>query len=162
MTRASTWTNADGLVVGFGANTPQLTGADTKNYTGIGGAKTALTRFTWKDLNGAKTINVPVVKGARILDVRLQVDVGFTSTGSNTITVGDGDDADGFITASAATTSALSAVGNVVVADGVYAVADTDTTAPQFKVYTAADTIDLASAQTDWTAGAATLVVTFA
>lgn len=162
MTRASTWTNADGLVVGFGANTPNTAGAATKNYTGIGGAQTALTRFTWKDLNGAKTINVPAPKGARIIDVRIQVDVGFTSTGTNTITVGDGDDADGFITTSAATTTTLATAGNVVVADGVYAVADTDTTAPQFKVYTAADTIDLASAQTDWTAGAATLVVTYA
>jgi len=161
MTRASTWTNADGLVVGYGANTPQLTGADTKNYTGIGGAKTALTRFTWKDLNGGKTINVPVVKGAKITDVRLIVDAAFTSTGTNTITVGDGDDTDGFITAAQADTTTLVATG-VIVGAGAYLVADTDTTAPQFKVYTAADTIDLASAQTDWTAGAATLVVTYA
>jgi hypothetical protein len=36
-----------------------------------------------------------------------------------------------------------------------------DTTAPQIKAYSAADTIDLASGQTDWSAGAATLVVTY-
>lgn len=161
MTRASTWTNADGLVVGFGANTPQLTGAATKNYTGIGGAQTSLTRFTWKDLNGGKTINIPVVKGARVIDVRLVVNAAFTSTGTNTITVGDGDDTDGYITTSQADTTTLTA-GAVIVGAGALLVADTDTTAPQFKTYTAADTIDLASAQTDWTAGAATLVVTYA
>jgi hypothetical protein len=92
MTRKATWTNADGLVVGFGPNTPQTTGADAKVF---GGAKTALTKFDWKNLNAAATINVPVPAGARILDVRLVVDVGFTSTGSNTITVGDGSDTDG-------------------------------------------------------------------
>ena len=161
MTRASTWTNADGLVVGFGPNTPQLTGADAKNYGGIGGAKTALTKFDWKNLNAAATINVPVPAGARILDVRLVVDVGFTSTGSNTITVGDGSDADGYITASSATTANMATAGAVITVDGAYTIADTDTTAPQIKAYSAADTIDLASAQTDWSAGAATLVVTY-
>jgi hypothetical protein len=161
MTRASTWTNADGLVVGFGKNTPQTTGADTKNYTGLGGAKTALVRFTWKDLNLGSTINVPVPKGAKVTDVRLVVDAAFTSTGTNTITVGDGTDPDGYITTAQADTTTLTA-GGVIVGAGAYLVADTDTTAPQFKTYTAADTIDLASAQTDWTAGAATVVVTYA
>lgn len=160
MTRKATWTNADGLVVGFGPNTPQLTGADAKNYGGIGGAKTALTKFDWKNLNAAATINVPVPAGARILDVRLVVDTAFTSTGTNTITVGDGSDADGFITATAATTATLTA-GAVITVDGAYTIADTDTTAPQIKAYSAADTIDLASGQTDWSAGAATLVVTY-
>lgn len=158
MTRASTWTNADGLVVGFGANTPQTTGAATKNYTSEGGAKTALTRFTWKDLNLGSTINVPVPLGARVTDVRLVVDAAFTSTGSNTITVGDGTDADGFITAAQAATATLVA-GGVIVGAGAYL---DSTGAPLFKTYTAADTIDLASAMTDWTAGAATLVVTYA
>lgn len=158
MTRASTWTNADGLVVGFGANTPQLTGEATKNYTGVGGAKTSLTRFTWKDLNGGKTINVPVAKGAKVTDVRLIVDAAFTSTGTNTITVGDGTDTDGFITAAQADTTTLTA-GAVIVGAGAYLASSG---APLFKTYSAADTVDLASAQTDWTAGAATLVVTYA
>lgn len=161
MTRKSTWTNADGLVVGFGPNTPQLTGADAKNYGGAGDTKSALTKFTWKDLNAASTINVPVPKGSRILDVRLVVDVGFTSTGTNTITVGDGSAADGFITATAATTTTLATAGNVINSDGVYAFGATDTGAAEIKLYAAADTIDLASAMTDWTAGSANLIVTY-
>lgn len=161
MTRASTWTNADGLVVGFGPNTPQTTGATAKNYGGIGGAKTALAKFDWKNLNAAATINVPVPAGTRVLDVRLVVDVGFTSTGTNTITVGDGSDADGFITATAATTVTMATAGAVIIVDGVYAFGGTDTGAAELKSYSAADTIDLASGMTDWTAGAATLVVTY-
>ncbi len=161
MTRASTWTNADGLVVGFGPNTPQTTGADAKNYGGIGGAKVAVTKFDWKNLNAGATINVPVPAGTRVLDVRLVVDTGFTSTGTNTITVGDGSDADGFITATAATTVTMATAGAVILVDGVYAFGGTDTGAAELKSYSAADTIDLASGMTDWTAGAATLVVTY-
>lgn len=161
MTRASTWTNADGLVVGFGPNTPQTTGADAKNYGGVGGAKVAVTKFDWKNLNAGATINVPVPAGTRVLDVRLVVDTGFTSTGTNTITVGDGSDADGFITATAATTVTMATAGAVILVDGVYAFGGTDTGAAELKSYSAADTIDLASGMTDWTAGAATLVVTY-
>lgn len=158
MTRKSSWTNADGLVVGFGPNTPQLTGNATCEDTQS--SKAAAVKFSWKDLNAGSTINVPVPAGSRILDVRLVVDTAFTSTGTNTITVGDGSDADGFITTTAADTTTLVA-GAVINNDGVYAFGATDTGAAEIKVYAAADTIDLASAQTDWTAGSASLMVTY-
>ena len=158
MTRKSTWSNADGLVVGFGPNTPELTGNATCEDTQS--SKAAAVKFSWRDLNAASTINVPVPAGSRILDVRLVVDVAFTSTGTNTITVGDGSDADGFITATAADTTTL--VANAVINnDGVYVKGDTDATAAEIKLYSAADTIDLVSAQTDWTAGSASLMVTY-
>lgn len=158
MTRKSSWTNSDGLIVGFGPNTPELTGAATSED--IHCSKSAAVKFAWNDLNAGSAINVPVPQGARILDVRLVVDTAFTSTGTNTITVGDGNDADGFITATAADTTTLTA-GKVINNDGVYAFGATDTGAAEIKVYAAADTIDLASAQTDWTAGSATLFVTY-
>ena len=159
MTRKSTWTNADGLIVGFGPNTPELTG----NATGedMESSKSALVKFSWKDLNAGSAINVPVPAGSRILDVRLVVDVGFTSTGTNTITVGDGNDADGFITATAATTITMASAGAVINNDGVYAFGATDTGAAEIKLYSSADTIDVASAMTDWTAGSASLMVTY-
>lgn len=159
MTRKSTWTNADGLIVGFGPNTPELTG----NATGedMESSKSALVKFSWKDLNAGSAINVPVPAGSRILDVRLVVDVGFTSTGTNTITVGDGSDADGFITATAATTVTMASAGAVINNDGVYAFGATDTGAAEIKLYSSADTIDVASAMTDWTAGSASLMVTY-
>ena len=159
MTRKSTWTNADGLVVGFGPNTPQLTGNATSED--MESSKSALVKFSWKDLNAGSAINVPVPAGSRILDVRLVVDVGFTSTGTNTITVGDGNDADGFITATAATTTTMATAGAVINNDGVYAFGATDTGAAEIKLYAAADTIDVASAMTDWTAGSASLMVTY-
>lgn len=162
--RGSTWTNSDGLVVGFGTHKPTVEGSAAKNYGGSGGAKVAVAKFDWKDLNAAAAINVPVPAGTRVLDVRLVVDVGFTSTGTNTITVGDGSTADGFITATAATSATMATAGAVINVDGVYSYdnsADGDTTAAELKVYASADTLDLASAQTDWTAGAATLVVTY-
>jgi hypothetical protein len=158
MTRKSTWSNADGLIVGFGPNTPELTGNAT--CEDVQSSKAAAVKFSWRDLNAGSTINVPVPAGSRILDVRLVVDVAFTSTGTNTITVGDGSDADGFITATAADTTTL--VANAVINnDGVYAFGATDTGAAEIKLYAAADTIDLASAQTDWTAGSASLMVTY-
>ena len=158
MTRKSTWSNADGLIVGFGPNTPELTGNAT--CEDVQSSKAAAVKFSWRDLNAGSTINVPVPAGSRILDVRLVVDVAFTSTGTNTITVGDGSDADGFITATAADTTTL--VANAVINnDGVYVKGDTDATAAEIKLYSAADTIDLVSAQTDWTAGSASLMVTY-
>jgi hypothetical protein len=159
MTRAASWTNSDGLVVGFGRNTPQLTGEQVKN-TGTG-VKVAATTFDWQDLNAARTINVPVPAGSKVLDVKIRVLTGFTSTGSNTITVGDGSDADGFITATEATTANMATAGAEIYSAGVYAYGATDTGSSELKLYTAADTIDLASAMTDWTAGKASLIVSY-
>ena len=159
--RGSTWSNPDGLVVGFGTNKPALEGSVAKNYGGKGGAKVAAVKFDWKDLNAGSAINVPVPAGTKVADVRIVVDVGFTSTGTNTITVGDGSAANGFITTSAATTTTMATAGAVINSDGAYAFGATDTGAAELKAYASADTIDLASGQTDWTAGSATLVVTY-
>lgn len=162
--RRATWTNPDGLVVGYGTNRPAVEGAVAKNLAGRGGLKTASVVFDWRDLNAARAINVPVNAGSRIVEVKIVVETGFTSTGTNTITVGDGSTANGFITTSAADTTTMATAGAVIAADGVYVYDDTadgDTTAREMKLYAAADTIDLASAQTDWTGGVAALVVTY-
>jgi len=162
--RKATWTNSDGLVIGYGTNRPAVEGAQAKNYAGKGGIKTASVVFDWRDLNAARAINIPVVAGSRVVEVKLVVESGFTSTGTNTITVGDGNDADGFITTTAADTTTMATTGAVIASDGVYVYDDTadgDVTAREFKLYSSADTIDLASAQTDWTAGVASLVITY-
>ena len=159
MTRKSTWSNADGLVVGFGPNTPELTGAGTSED--IHCSKSAAVKFAWNDLNAASAIKIPMPAGTRVLDVRLVVDVGFTSTGTNTVSVGDATTAAGFITTTAATTSTMATAGTVVNSDGVYVKGDTDATAAELKLYASATDIVVASAQTDWTAGSATLFVTY-
>lgn len=161
MTRASSWSNADGLVVGFGRNTPELSGALTDESDGIGGIKTASVKFDYSNLNAAAAVKYTIPAGSRVLDVRLVVQTGFTSTGTNTVAVGDATTAGGFITTTAATTVTMAAANAVVNCDGVYAFATTDATATEVKVYAAATDILVASAQTDWTAGSATLHVTF-
>lgn len=150
--RAATWTNPDGLVVGYGTNKPAYTGAVNESN------KTASVVFDYKALNAAKAINVPVPAGTKVLDVRLVVTKGWT--GGTSMTVGDGSDADGFITAAVATQAAMATAGAVINATGLYTAGATDTTAAELKAYTSADTIDLAGSGT-WTAGEAALVVTY-
>jgi len=157
--RGSSWTNADGLVVGFGTQKPTLTGADSKSYVGKGGVKTASVKFTYKDINAASAINAPVAAGSKIVEVKIVVDVAWAGA-SNALIVGDGSDTDGFITTAAAGVASLTA-GAVIASNGVYAYGATDTGAAELKLYSSADTIDVASADTDWTAGSAVLVVTY-
>lgn len=156
--RGATWTNSDGLVVGFGTNKPVFEGSDLCNDDL--GVKTVAVVFDWKNLNAANAINCPVPAGAKILTVRVDVDETFTSTGTNTFEVGDGSDANGFISTTVGTVANMTK-GAKLYSDGVYVFATTDTTAPEQKLYTSADTIDLVSAQTDWLGGKATLVVSY-
>ena len=159
--RAATWSNSDGLVVGYGPNSPAIQGAPAKNYGGISGAKSAVQKFDWKNLNAGDALKITMPAGTRVLDVRLVVDVGFTSTGTNTISVGDASTAAGFITTTAATTVTMASAGAVILPDGVYAFGATDTGAAEIKSYSAATDIVLATGMTDWTAGSATLSVTY-
>lgn len=154
LNRGSTWTNSDGLVVGFGVNKVVKEGGEVKTF---GGAKTAKVVFSYKDMSG---INVPVPAGSRVLDVRIKVEDAFA--GGTSLKVGDGSDDDGFITATAAATANLTA-GAVINVDGVYTYDDTadgDTTAAELKKYAAADTVDVTVTGT-FTAGKATLEVTY-
>ena len=160
--RGSTWSNSDGLVVGFGTNKPTLTGSIGKSYVGAAGLKTAAVKFTYKDINAAAAINVPIAAGSRIVEVKIVVDSVWAGS-SNALIVGDGGDADGFHTTTAGAVANLTA-GAVIAADGVYVYDDTadgDATSREMKLYSSADTIDVASADVDWTAGSASLVVTY-
>jgi hypothetical protein len=165
--RASTWSNSDGLVVGYGTNKPSINGAPALNEGGLGGAKVASTTFNWKDLNGQTAggtsagINVPVPAGARILNVRVVIGTAWTSTGTNTFEVGlTGGDVDGFLSTTVGTVANMTA-GAVLNGDGVFLFGATDTGASELYQFAAADTIDVVSGMVDWTAGDATLVVTY-
>lgn len=165
--RKATWTNSDGLVVGFGTNDPAREGATSKNYGGNAGAKEAHVWFDFNDMNlctTGGTVNVPVPAGSRILDVRVVCHTAWTSTGTNTFEVGlTGGDVDGYITTTTGTVGNMTA-GAVLNADGVFTYDDTvdgDTTAAELKVFATADTIDIVTAMSDWTAGTATLYVTY-
>jgi hypothetical protein len=151
MARASTWTNADGLVVGFGLNTPEVTGAVS---AAEGGLKTAHVLFNYTQTG----VNIPVPAGSEV--VAVYVEVGAAWIGGTRITVGDGTDADGFLTEAQGATANLLA-GAKLVGSGVYTKGATDTTAQEHKLYAAADTIDVAITGA-FTAGTATLTVVYA
>jgi hypothetical protein len=153
LNRGSSWTNSDGLVVGFGVNKPVKEGAPAKTF----GVQKRAVHFKWDDMSG---VNIPVPAGSRILDVRLKVHAAFA--GGTSLAVGDGTTAAGFITATAGATANLLA-GAVIMVDGVYSYDDTadgDVTAAELKKYATADTIDLTVAGT-FTAGEASLEVTY-
>jgi len=160
--RGSSWTNPDGLVVGFGTQRPVIEGDESKSYSGKGGLKTAVTSFTWRDVNANNAngaINIPIPAGSKVVEVKLVVDVAFAGAG-NALIVGDGVTTNGFINTTAGAVASLTA-GAVIAANGVYAFGATDTGAAELKLYSSADTIDVGSADTDWTAGSASLFVTY-
>jgi hypothetical protein len=151
MTRASSWTNADGLVVGFGANIPE------RNVAGVyytdGAVKEAHLAITYQS-SGA-TIDIPA--GAVVLDVVMKV--GTAWAGGTDVQLGDGTDADGWISATQGAVANLTA-GATVRAAGAYAIGDAATNRGLGKVYAAADTLDVAFTGT-FTAGTATIVVRY-
>lgn len=150
MTRKSTWTNADGLVVGFGPNTPEKIGAVAE---GEGAIKTAYVTFDYKTTG----VNVPLPAGAAVVGVVLTV--GTAWAGGTKVEVGDGSDADGFVSASQGATANLTA-GAGIVGAGAYTKGATDTGAQVFKTYASADTVDV-TITGSFTAGTATLAVSY-
>lgn len=151
MTRATTWTNSDGLVVGFGRNFAERQ-ADGVAVTD-GHSKEAILQFTFQSTS--PTISLPA--GAVVEDVYLKV--GTAWEGGTDIQVGDGTDPDGFISATQGATAAL-LEGVTIRAAGAYGIGDAATNRGLAKVYNTADTIDVAFTGT-FTAGTATLVVRY-
>lgn len=152
MTRKSTWTNADGLVVGFGPNYPE------RNVSGVyetdGAVKEARLAITHESSGAAVTIPA----GSVVLDV--VVKVGTAWVGGTKVEVGDGSDPDGWISASQGATANLTA-GATIRAGGAYAVGGTDATAKALgKVYASADTLDV-TITGSYTAGDADVVVRY-
>jgi hypothetical protein len=165
--RGSSWTNSDGLVIGFGTNQPAQGGAANKYGAAQGMFKTAQVTFDFKDMNEATVgtvVTVPVPAGSRVVDVRVVCHTLWTSTGTNTFEVGlTGGDVDGYVTTTTGTIANMTA-GAVLTADGVFTYDDTadgDATAAELKLFASADTIDLLTAMSDWTAGSASLIVSY-
>lgn len=151
MTRASSWTNADGLVVGFGANIPERNVAGV--YDTDGAVKEAHLAITYQS-SGA---NVELPAGSVVLDVIMKV--GTAWAGGTDVQVGDGTDPDGWISATQGAVANLTS-GATVRAAGAYAIGDAATNKGLGKVYASADTLDVAFTGT-FTAGTATIVVRY-
>lgn len=168
LNRKATWTNADGLIVGFGTNKPVREGGTNKNAQAHGLIKTASVKFDYTDMNACVgaggTVNVPVPAGSRIIDVRFVCHTLWAASGTNTFEIGlTGGDTDLFMTTTVGTSGAMTA-GAVLLGDGVGTYdnsGDGDVTAAELYAFAAADTIDLVTAMSDWTAGTASIVVTY-
>jgi len=151
MTRQSTWTNADGLVVGFGPNFPERNVAGVIETDGV--VKEARLAITYES-SGA-TVALPA--GSVVLDV--VVKVGTAWVGGTKVEIGDGSDADGWISATQGATANLTA-GASIVAGGAYAIGDAATNKGLGKVYASADTLDVAITGA-YTAGSADVFVRY-
>ena len=152
MTRKSTWTNSDGLVVGFGPNYAERNVAGVHDTDGqVKEARLAITH----ESSGA---NVAIPAGSVVLDVVMKV--GTAWVGGTSVSVGDGSDGDGWISTTQGATASLTA-GATIRAGGVYAIGSTDTTAKALgKVYASADTLDVAITGS-YTAGGADIIVRY-
>ena len=151
MTRASSWTNADGLIVGFGANIPERNVAGV--YEHDGAVKEAHLAITYQS-SGA---NIEIPAGSVVLEVVMKV--GTAWAGGTDVQLGDGSDADGWISATQGAVANLT-TGATVRAAGAYAIGDAATNRGLGKVYASADTLDVAFTGT-FTAGTATIVVRY-
>lgn len=151
MTRKSTWTNADGLVVGFGPNFAERNVAGVLETDGV--VKEARLAITFQS-SGA-TVDLPA--GSVVQDV--VVKVGTAWVGGTDVQLGDGTDADGWISATQGAVANLTA-GATIRAAGAYAIGDAATNRGLGKVYAAADTLDVAFTGT-FTAGTADVFVRY-
>lgn len=123
MTRATTWSNPDGLVVGFGPNYPERKDAgDVKTF---GAIKQAVVDVTYQSTFGAAGAGFTLPVNAIVHKVWFESKTDWVTADAGTLSVGDDsedtDDVDGWITATALTAAAMGA-DTVHPADGVYAV----------------------------------------
>jgi hypothetical protein len=151
MTRKSTWTNADGLVVGFGPNFAERNVAGVLETDGV--VKEARLAITFQS-SGA-TVDLPA--GSVVQDVVMKV--GTAWVGGTDVQLGDGTDADGWVSATQGAVANLT-IGATIRAAGAYAIGDAATNRGLGKVYAAADTLDVAFTGT-FTAGTADIFVRY-
>lgn len=152
MTRQSTWTNADGLVVGFGPNVPERNVAGVYYTDGV--VKEAVLQVTYQS-SGA-VIAIPA--NSAVLEVL--VSVGTAWVGGTKLEIGDATDPDGWISATQGATANLTA-GAELVAGGAYAVGDAASNKGLGKVYATATNLTATITGT-FTSGTATVVVRYA
>lgn len=128
MARNATWTNSDGLVVGFGTHTNDN---DVAGVVGSGAAKTMVVEL--KDATALEAVgsvttasinpqSVMLPRGSRILEASFTVTTAFATSASGTLEIGThsaaavDDDPNGIDDAVAVT--ALDAVGATVACNG--------------------------------------------
>lgn len=147
MTRSATWTNSDGLVVGFGQEIFEREAAGEICREGrevqVG---LDITYLSTLGSSGAK-ITIP----AKSLVTSVYFKVGDAWTGGTSLTFGDATDPDGFMTAAGIGAQAALTAGKFANEDGAY-------TTP--KEYASATDLYFTGSGT-WTAGTMQVLVTY-
>ena len=158
MTRATTWSNSDGLVVGFGPNfSERQKGADV-NMTGH--VHQAVLDFNYQSTAAsAGDCKIDIPAGATITSVVLKT--GTLWDNGTAIEIGDAADPNGWFTTTLLAEADLDGGDNLTwVADGVYAVGDNADNKANGKDYDTAGQIDVLITGT-FTKGTARLIVDY-
>ena len=158
MTRATTWSNGDGLVVGFGRN---YSDRNTDGARPVGGNKhQAIMDFTYQSTAAAAGDCALVIPaGAVVTEVILKT--GTAWNGGTALEIGDAADPNGWFTTTLLAEADLDDAANLTwVADGAYAVGDNADNKANGKYYEAAGQIDVLVTGT-FTAGTARLIVEY-
>ena len=154
MTRASTWTNADGLIVGFGNNFPERNDAGVNEVDG--NDKSAQLNITYQSTSGASGAKISIPAGSIVKNVYMKV--GTAWVGGTSLAFGDASGTGSWITATQAATANLTA-NAAIQAQGAYAYTSTEGQLPP-KAYAAATDLYVTITGT-YTAGTATIFVEY-
>lgn len=158
MTRATTWTNSDGLVVGFGPNfAERQVGGDVK---GAGHTHQAVLDFDYQSTAAvAGDCKVVIPAGAVVRNVTLKT--GTLWNNGTALEIGDAADPNGWFTTTLLAEATLDdANDQVFEADGAYAVGDNVDNKANGKAYLSAGQIDVLITGT-FTSGTARLIVDY-
>lgn len=155
MTRATTWTNSDGLVVGFGPNYAERTVAGVESRSGD--VKEAKLHFTWESTMGASGAKITIPANSLVKNVYMKVDTAFA--GGTSLAFGDGGSTGGWITATQGALANLTPAGTKIQAQGAYAYTATEGQLPP-KVYASATDLYITKVGT-FTAGVGTIIVEY-
>ena len=154
MTRASTWTNPDGLIVGFGNNYPERNDAGVNEVDG--NDKAAVLNITYQSTFGSSGALIPIPAGSIIKNVYMKT--GTAWAGGTSLAFGDATTTGGWITATQGATASLTA-NTPIQAGGAYAYTSTEGQLPP-KVYASATNLYITAVGT-FTAGTATIYVEY-
>lgn len=154
MTRKSTWSNPDSLVVGFGPNYPErlVSGFAERD----GQTKEARLQVTYQSTFGSTGAKIAIPANSIVKNVYMKV--GTAWVGGTSVAFGDAGSTGGWITASQGATANLT-IGANIQAQGAYAYTATEGQLPP-KVYAAATDLYITVVGT-FTAGTADIVVEY-
>lgn len=134
MTRATTWSNSDGLVVGYGPNYPERQDSAVVGQEGSD-VKMAKLHITYQSTLGSLGAKISIPAGSMVRNVYLKTTTNWA--GLTSLAFGDAGSTGGWITAIQGAAANLVTTASPIVAQGAYAYTATEGQLPP-KAYTAA------------------------